>query len=117
MLRPAHHAALEAKSADDLLSPAAHFWASLVATARLMVWRNDAYKIEVVRGPLGVLVMFGVWRLTYAVAGRQEVGGADAAGFLFVGAFGLITWSATVWSMGNALVRERGEGTLGALFL
>ena len=98
-------------------APAAHFWAVLAATARLMVKRNDAYKVEVVRGPLSVLVLFGVWRLTYAVAGRQDVDGADAAGFLFVGTFGVITWSTTVWSMGYALVRERGEGTLGTLFL
>jgi ABC-type multidrug transport system permease subunit len=101
----------------QFVGPLPHFWASLVVTARLFVARNDAYKIEVVRGPLSLLVVFGVWRLTYAAAGRLEVAGADASGFLFVGMFGMTTWGATVWSIGNALVRERGEGTLAALFI
>ena len=103
--------------APAYLPPLAHFWAAAAATARLHVKRTDAYKIEIVRGPLTILTVFGVWRLTYGIAGREQVDGADAAGFLLVGMFGMMAWGATVWTLGYALVRERSEGTLGPLFV
>lgn len=99
------------------IGPLAHPGAVVLATARSYLRRTNAYLIDVVRWPLGTLIMFATWRLTYAVAGRESVGGADAAGFLLVGTFGLITWTATIWSSGYAIEYERAEGTIGALFL
>ena len=101
----------------EFVGPLAHLGSVVLATARSYLRRTNAYLIDVIRWPLGTLIMFATWRLTYAVSGRESVGGADAAGFLLVGAWGLITWTATIWSSGYAIEYERAEGTIAALFL
>ena len=95
----------------------AHHWAVVLATARSSVQRSNAYLIDRIRWPLGAFVMYATWRITYAVSGRGEVGGANTSGFLLIGMFGVVTWTATVWSGGSAIEYERYEGTVGALFL
>lgn len=101
----------------EFVGPLAHLGAVVGATARSYLRRTNAYLIDVIRWPLGALIMFATWRLAYEVSGRGSVGGADAAGFLLVGTFGLITWTATIWSSGYAIEYERAEGTIAALFL
>lgn len=100
-----------------LVGPAAHYWQTLLWTAIVFVRRSNAYLIDVIRWPLYPLAIYATWRVGYAVAGRGEVGGVDAAGFLLIGMFGMITWTATVWGGGYALEYERYDGTIGALFL
>jgi len=99
------------------LGPAAHLWATFVGTARAVVLRYSAYRIELIRAPLFPVLFFLTWRVTYDVAGQREVAGANVPGFLLVGMLGLMTWNATIWSSGYAIEHERQEGTVGALFL
>lgn len=102
---------------EMFLSPARHIMAVMRATVRAYLKRFSAYAIELIRWPLGPLLTFAGWRITYSVAGRAHVDGASAAGFLLVGIFGLITWTSTLWSSGYAIEWERHEGTSPALFL
>lgn len=99
------------------LSPAEHILATVFATARAYLRRSSAYLIQLIRWPLGPVMTFATWRITYAVSGRAHVAGATAAGFLLVGVFGLIAWSSSIWASGYAIEWERHEGTSGALFL
>ena len=99
------------------LGSGAHLWAVVAATMRAYLKRFSAYAIELIRWPLGPLLTFASWLITYHVAGRSHVDGATAAGFLVVGIFGLITWTSTLWASGYALEFERHEGTSAALFL
>src|SRR5947209_17094836 len=99
------------------MSPAEHVLATVLASARAYVLRSSAYLIMLIRWPLGPVVSFATYLVTYQVAGRTHVGGASAAGFVLVGIFGLITWSNALWAGGYALEWERQEGTSGALFL
>src|SRR5947209_6147538 len=106
------------KARDEMfLSPAGHALAVMQATVRAYLKRFSAYAIELIRWPLGPLLTFAGWRITYSVSGRTHVGGATAAGFLLVGLFGLITWTSTLWASGYAIQWERQEGTSPALFL
>jgi ABC-type multidrug transport system permease subunit len=109
--------AISAQSTAAFRGALAHHWAVVLATARSSVQRSNAYLIDRIRWPLGAFVMYAVWRITYAVSGRGEVGGANTSGFLLIGMFGVVTWTATVWSGGSAIEFERYEGTVGALFL
>jgi ABC-2 type transport system permease protein len=80
--------------------------------------RSSAYLIDMVRAPVGVVLIFVSWWIMYRVSGTAgQVGGANAAGFLLVGMLGLLTWSSSIWSSGYAIEHERHEGTIGALFL
>ncbi|GAC1325307.1 MAG: hypothetical protein NVSMB22_15050 [Chloroflexota bacterium] len=99
------------------LSERAHLWAVVLATTRAYLKRFSAYLIQLIRWPLGPLIMFVTFRITYSVSGRTHVDGATAAGFLFVGMIGMVMWTSTVWASGYALEFERYEGTSGALFL
>src|SRR5579859_4369403 len=99
------------------LSPAAHMWVGMLATARAYLKRVSAYAIELIRWPLGPIFLFAAWRVTYAVSGRTHLDGATISGFLLVGVFGNITWNSSLWASGYALEHERYEGTSGALFL
>lgn len=99
------------------LGRGAHLWAVVAASMRAYLKRFSAYAIELIRWPLGPLLTFASWLITYHVAGRGHVDGASAAGFLVVGIFGLITWTSTLWASGYALEFERHEGTSAALFL
>ncbi len=100
------------------VGPAAHLGGTILATARMYMKRSTAYLIDVVRAPLGVVLFFLSWWLMYRVSGSDEdVGGANAAGFLLIGMVGLLAWSSSIWSSGYAIEHERGEGTIGALFL
>ena len=92
-------------------------WATVLATARSYISRINAYWIDVVRWPLYPLMLYATMRLTYSAAGRDTVAGANTSAFLLVGMFGLITWTATIWSSGYTLEFERSEGTIAALFL
>lgn len=109
---------MSAQAPVAYVGPAAHLGGTLLATARMYTKRSTAYLIDVVRAPLGVLLTFLAWWLMYRVSGTAEdVGGANAAGFLLVGMVGLLAWSSSIWSSGYAIEHERGEGTVGALFL
>jgi ABC-2 type transport system permease protein len=108
---------VSASSTVAFRGPAGHLCATVLATARAYVKRSKAYVIDIVRTLLFPLLYFMTWRVAYAAAGRGHVDGANAAGFLLVGMFGLITWSSTIWSSGYAIEHERHEGTVGALFL
>lgn len=99
------------------LSPASHSWAVLIATTRSYLKRFSAYLIELIRWPLGPVLTFAAWRITYGVSGRGQVDGATLSGFLLIGVFGYITWTSAIWASGYALQWERHEGTSGALFL
>jgi ABC-2 type transport system permease protein len=88
-----------------------------IATALAYLRRSSAYTIQVVRLPVGPLLLFATWRITYGMSGRHEVDGATLSGFLLVGIFGTIIWSSSLWSSGSALENERWEGTSGSLFL
>jgi ABC-2 type transport system permease protein len=94
-----------------------HLWATTVGTAGAYLKRVSAYTIELVRWPLGPLVMFATWRVTYSISGRTQIDGVNVAGFLVIGMFGIITWTSSIWSSGYAIEFERWEGTSGALFL
>ncbi len=98
-------------------SPAMHVVATILATARAYLRRSSAYLIELIRWPLGPVMTFATWRITYEVSGRGHVDGSTAAGFLLLGTFGLIAWSSSIWASGYAIEWERHEGTSGALFL
>jgi ABC-2 type transport system permease protein len=102
---------------EIFLSPIGHMLAVTQATVRAYLRRFSAYAIELIRWPLGPLLTFASWRITYSVSGRAHVDGATAAGFLLVGIFGLITWTSTLWASGYAIHWERHEGTSPALFL
>lgn len=99
------------------LGPAAHWWAVLLGTARAAIKRYCAYLIDIVRWPLGTLLFYLTLRVTYDVSGLEAVAGANVAGFLLVGLFGMEAWSSSIWSSGYAIESERGEGTVAALFL
>jgi ABC-2 type transport system permease protein len=102
---------------DMFHGEAVSFTFTVLATARAYLLRSSAYLIQFIRWPLGPVIGFVTWELTYRAAGRGHVNGATAVGFLLVGIFGLITWSSTIWSSGYAIEWERHEGTSGALFL
>ena len=95
----------------------ARHWATVLATARCYVKRVNVYPIDVIRWPLFPLMLYATMRLTYAAAGRDTVAGANTSASLLVGMFGLITWTASIWSSGYTLEFERDEGTIAALFL
>ncbi len=99
------------------LPPAGHALATVLTATRAYLQRTSAYLIQLIRWPLGPVMTFATWRVTYAISGRSHVDGATAAGFLLVGMFGLIAWSSAIWASGYALEWERHEGTSGALFL
>ncbi|MGI8826593.1 MAG: ABC transporter permease [Chloroflexota bacterium] len=99
------------------LGPTSHIWAVTMATTRAYLKRYSAYLIQLIRWPLGPLIMFVTYRVTYGASGRTHVGGATISGFLLIGMVGLVTWTSTVWASGYALEFERYEGTSGALFL
>jgi ABC-2 type transport system permease protein len=102
---------------DMLLGPAAHAWVAMIATAGAYLKRVSAYTIQLVRWPLGPVIMFATWRVTYGIAGRGRIDGATISGFLIVGMIGLVTFSSSIWVSGYAIEWERSEGTSGALFL
>ena len=99
------------------VSRVAHLCDTVLATAAAETRRNLAYAIEIIRAPLFPVAYFGASYFAYDVAGKRSVDGVNAAGFLLIGMVGLLTWSASVWSSGYAIERERYEGTIGALFL
>lgn len=102
---------------DLFLGPFGHMWVTIFATARAYLKRVSAYTIELIRWPLGPVVTFAIFRVTYGIAGQGHVDGAAVSGFLLVGMVGMITWSSSVWVSGYAIEWERNEGTSGALFL
>jgi ABC-2 type transport system permease protein len=102
---------------DALLSPLAHRWAVLAATARTYFTILNTYAIQRVRNPLTLAINFSTWRIAYGLTGHGHVNGATVSGFLLVGSFGNIIWFSTLWSSGFAIERARHEGTSGALFL
>ena len=89
----------------------------LMATIVAYLRRSAAYTIEIIRAPLFPLVYFGSMYMVYSISGQHSVDGANLAGFLLVGLFGLEAWRASVWTSGYAIEAERHEGTIGALFL
>ena len=89
----------------------------VTATALAQVKGWTAYLIDLIRMPLGVLLMFATWRITYAVSGQSSVNGVNASGFLLIGTIGIITWTSSIWASGYAIESERAEGTAAALFL
>lgn len=91
--------------------------ASILATARRYLQEVSAYTIQLVRWPLGPLLMFAAWRVTYSASGRASADGATLSGFLLVGIFGSILWSSSIWGSGYAIEDERNSGTSGSLFL
>ncbi|MGH2442801.1 MAG: ABC transporter permease [Chloroflexota bacterium] len=102
----------------DLLGQSwAHAWSTMIATCIAYLRRVSAYTIQLVRWPLGPVVQFITFRVTYSIAGRGQVDGASASGFLIVGMIGLVTFSSSIWVSGYAIEWEREEGTSGALFL
>lgn len=99
------------------LSPPAHLWLTVRATARAEMRRHAAYVIDPLRAMVFPLLMFLTMWVSYRVSGRPEVDGANASGFLAVGVLGLLTFGSTIWSSGSAIECERREGTIEALFL
>lgn len=89
----------------------------MVATARAYLSRVSAYKIQLIRWPLGPVFTFAVWRVMYGASGRTSAGGASLSGFLVTGVFGAILLSSSIWTSGYAIEWERDEGTSGSLFL
>lgn len=98
------------------VSPVTHAWRTVAATTLMTVKRDSAYLINVVRAPLLPAVLFLAMFFAYDAAGRETAGGANVAGFLLVGIFGLLTWQASIWSSGHSLETERWEGTIASLF-
>jgi ABC-2 type transport system permease protein len=101
----------------EFSGPLAELWQTVTATTSSSFKRSTAYLVNVIRAPLGPLVMFIVMYLSWDIAGYQTVNGINLPGFLLVGLVGSLTWSASVWSGGSALDSERWEGTIAALFL
>lgn len=99
------------------LGGAGHFWAVFAGTAVAQIKRSHTYLIDIVRWPLFPLMLYVTLRITYDAAGRQQVAGANTAGFLLVGTVGLLVWGATVWNGGYAIEWERSTGTIAALLL
>lgn len=98
-------------------SDPASFIATMMATARAYLQRSSAYVIELIRWPLGPLLTFAAWRITYGASGRAPVEGVTVSGFLLVGIFGMIIWTSSIWASGNAIEVERWSGTTASLFL
>jgi ABC-2 type transport system permease protein len=88
-----------------------------VHTAIAYTLRCYRYRLNLVQENLQPVLLFVTMAVTYDAAGRDRVAGADARGFLVVGVTGVLIWSSTVWASGFAIERERGEGTIGSLFL
>lgn len=87
------------------------------ATAVAFLKRLSAYKIQLIRWPVGPVLIFAVWRIMYGASGRTSVSGATLSGFLVTGVFGTILLSSSIWTSGSAIEWERDEGTSGSLFL
>jgi ABC-2 type transport system permease protein len=94
-----------------------YFASVVLQTAINDLKRINAYFIDVIRWPIFPVSLFVIYELSYGIAGRPTVEGADAVGFLLVGMVGLVVWSTTIWSGGYAIEMERGSGTAAALFL
>lgn len=67
------------------VSVRARFWTTLLVTTRMNLIQSSAYLINIIRMPLGPLVMFGVAWFAYGATGRESVGGVNIAGFLLIG--------------------------------
>lgn len=87
------------------------------AAIRAYVFQLLAYRIQIIRGPIGPVLYFLTMLLTYRAAGRTTAAGYGVAGFLLVGAFGMMLWSSSLWGGGYAIEAERSGGTLPSLFL
>src|SRR5579872_1038854 len=87
------------------------------ATARGFLRRLSAYKIQLIRWPIGPILTFALWRVMYGASGRTDLSGATLSGFLVTGVFGTILLSSSIWTSGYAIEWERDEGTSGSLFL
>lgn len=99
------------------VSERARFWTALRSTTRMNLIQLCAYVINIIRMPLGPLMLFAVAWFAYNASGRTTIGGTNVAGFLLVGMVAQICWSAAVWGGGSAIENERYEGTIAALFL
>lgn len=87
------------------------------AAIRTHVFQLLAYRIQIIRAPIGPVLYFLTALLTYRAAGRTTADGYNVAGFLLVGAFGMMLWSSSLWGGGYAIESERSGGTLLSLFL
>lgn len=99
--------------ANELRSAARLAW----ATARRFLLRFASRPVMLIRAPVQPLLFLLSYLIAYQVAGVTEVNGANAIGFLYIGALAIDAWTSTVWGSGYAFQWERHEGTIETLML